>query len=419
MADRAPDHRTPDPDEPEDVPLDDRLSQLPDEAWLLALASLPAMGPRRLGALTAEQPARAAWSQVRAGRAHSVRSSPAPGACSPDEHLVIGPQRGPLDLERASAAWSRAAATFDVAEAWRRHRQAGVQVVGARSVGYPLAAMAGDPLPPPVLFAQGDLQVVEGPRVAIVGTRDCTCQGHDFAFELGRDLATAGVRVVSGLALGIDGAAHAGALDAGTVGAGTAPPIAVVGSGLDVIYPRRHASLWRAVAARGLLLGEHPLGVSPTAWHFPARNRLIAALADVVVVVESHERGGSLQTAREALARDREVMAVPGPVRSRASAGVNLLLRDGAGVCLGAHDVLALLGLSAQAVNRRVDDRPRPDPLAAQVLAALGGQSSSIEQLVLRTGLHPTEVAVGVSALEAGGWVTERGGWYEPSGPRP
>lgn len=281
--------------------------------------------------------------------------------------------------------------------------------------------MADDPLPSAVLFAQGDLQVIEGPRVAIVGTRDCTSQGHDLAFELGRDLSAAGVRVVSGLALGIDGAAHAGALD--TAGAA---PIAVVGSGLDVIYPRRHAGLWRTVAARGLLLSEHPLGVTPTAWHFPARNRLIAALADVVVVVESHERGGSLHTAREALARDRDVMAVPGPVRSRASAGTNLLLRDGAGVCLGADDVLALLGLSSQALDRRPgdrrpgdhrpDDRARPDPIAARVLDAVGGQSSSIEQLVLRTGLHPTEVAVGCSALEAAGWLTERGGWYEPTG---
>ncbi len=298
-----------------------------------------------------------------------------------------------------------------------------------------------DPAPPKVLYAKGDLTAVDGPRVAIVGTRDCTHQGHDFAFELARDLATAGVRVVSGLALGIDGAAHAGALDAATsrpaeasrepvdaetgvprsVGARCpepGPPIAVVGSGLDVVYPRRHGSLWRAVARRGLLLTEHPLGVEPVAWHFPARNRIIAALADVVVVVESHARGGSLNTAREALARDREVLAVPGPVQSRASAGTNLLLRDGAGVCLGAEDVLTVLGLSSEAIDRGRTDASEGVTPDCEVLAALGGRSASVEQIVLRTGWSTSEVAVRLTELETAGQVVCRGGWYEPAASR-
>ncbi len=267
-----------------------------------------------------------------------------------------------------------------------------------------------DPAPPNALYALGDLMAVVGPRVAIVGTRDCTHQGHDFAFELGRALSEAGVRVVSGLALGVDGAAHAGALEGGG-----APPIGVVGSGLDTIYPRRHGSLWRAVASRGLLLSEHPAGTAPTAWHFPARNRIIAALADVVVVVESHAKGGSLNTVGEALTRDRAVLAVPGPVQSRASEGTNLLLRDGAGVCLGADDVLAVLGLTRAAMDRCREPQP-PEPPDCEVLAALGGRSGSIEQLVLRTGWSTTDVAVRLAELEADGWVVCRGGWYEPRG---
>src|SRR5262249_38747100 len=149
--------------------------------------------------------------------------------------------------------------------------------------------------------------------------------GIDVAFELGRDLAAAGVAVVSGLAVGIDASAHAGALHAAT-----SPPIAVVGSGLDVIYPRRNAVLWREVERRGLVLSQAPLGALPEKWRFPARNRLIAALADAVVVVESGTTGGSLHTVTEAVRRDRVVYAVPGPVRSDASAGTNRLLADGA-----------------------------------------------------------------------------------------
>src|SRR5204862_1786721 len=144
----------------------------------------------------------------------------------------------------------------------------------------------------------------------------------------------AGVAVISGLALGIDGAAHAGALEADI-----APPIAVVGSGLDVIYPWRHRALWGAVEKQGVVLGEAPLGAAPEPWRFPARNRIVAALADVVIVVESRETGGSMHTVAEALRRDRPVFAAPGPVRSPTSTGTNRLLRDGAQVVCDATDV--------------------------------------------------------------------------------
>ena len=161
--------------------------------------------------------------------------------------------------------------------------------------------------------------------------------------ELGRDLGRAGVRVVSGLALGIDAAAHHGALDAEADGG--APPIGVVGSGLDVTYPRAHGALWTAVAAAGVLVGEAPLGAAPEPWRFPARNRIIAALGSVVVVVESHPRGGSRHTVDAAEARGRQVLAVPGSVRSPASRFTNELLADGCHPARDVTDVLVALGL--------------------------------------------------------------------------
>ncbi len=258
-----------------------------------------------------------------------------------------------------------------------------------------------------MLFQRGDGAALDGPRVAIVGTRDCTRYGRDLAFELGRDLAVEGVRVVSGLALGIDSAAHAGALEADA-----APPVGVVGSGLDVVYPRRNASLWRAVGERGVLLTEHPLGRPPAAWHFPARNRIIAAIADVVVVVESHARGGALNTAEHAIDRSTEVMAVPGSVRSEASIGSNRLL-DVAHVCQGVDDIMTLLGLDGGARERGVARREPPSADDAAVLDALEWEPTSLETLVLRTGLALGQLSSALDRLERAGWIARRGSWSE------
>jgi DNA processing protein len=215
---------------------------------------------------------------------------------------------------------------------------------------------------------------------------------------------------VSGLALGIDGAAHRGALAAGV---DAAPPIGVVGSGLDVVYPARHGDLWAAVGAVGGLLGEAPLGVRPAAWRFPARNRMIAALADLVVVVESHATGGSLLTAAEALERDIQVMVVPGSVRSPATAGTHGLLAEGCHPVRDATDVLVALGLTAGDRAARSDRRPPPSPVGEQVLEAFSWEPATLEQLVVRTGLPIPDLAVALEALLAQGWVVGAGGWYE------
>lgn len=374
-------------------PDDARWPRLPEEAYLLALASLPQMGPSRLAALVGSRPAAEVWHELRrAGRAGER------GAAR---------DRAGTAVEQLSAGWARAADRIDVADLWERHLRAGVEVLGTGTPGYPDPFLVEEH-PPPLVVQRGERCALEGPRVAIVGTRDCTRYGRDVAFELGRELAAAGVRVISGLALGIDGAAHAGALEARA-----APPVAVVGSGLDVVYPRRNQSLWRAVADVGLLLCEHPLGTAPVAWHFPARNRLIAALADIVVVVESHARGGALHTATEAAQRGRPVMAVPGSVRSNASEGANRLFEDGAHVCLGPDDVLTLLGLDTPARRRGGSPAPDPDPGDARVLEQMGWEPVALEQLVLRTSLDLGSLTVALDRLEAGGWIARRAGWYE------
>ena len=280
--------------------------------------------------------------------------------------------------------------------------------------GYP-GELAADPFPPAVLFARGDLATLARRTVAIVGTRHATVGGMEVAARLGHDLADAGVCVVSGLAKGIDGAAHRGALAAG----GGAPPAGVVGSGLDVVYPRSNRGLWEEVAERGLLCAEVPPGTPPAAHRFPARNRILAGLAEVVVVVESRVKGGSLLTVEEAGRRGIPVMAVPGSVRSPASEGTNLLLVDGVAPVLDALDVMVTLGLEARpAQRRRRDRRPRPEPADRALLDLFGADALTLDTVVLRSGRSLPDVAVGLGRLEAGGWIARAGGWFEPVGAR-
>jgi DNA processing protein len=287
---------------------------------------------------------------------------------------------------------------------------AGITAVVHGSAGYP-ELLARDVEPPAVLFHRGALDHIAGPRVAVVGTRRCSPTGAGVAFELGRDLAAAGVRVVSGLAAGIDGAAHRGVL-----AAAAAPPIGVVGSGLDVVYPTRHHDLWHAVGRAGVLLSEAPPGARPERWRFPARNRVIAALADLVVVVESHRRGGSLHTVDEADRRGIDVLAVPGSVRNPAAAGANDLLAEGRVPVCSATDVLVALGLGPARHRDQPDPRPPPDPGDQPVLDAVGWQPATLDHVAARCGLGLTAVAPALDRLVEHGWVVRSGGWFERSG---
>lgn len=355
---------------------------LPDAAYLVALAGLPYMDHDSLSRVLEGRSAERAWRGIVAGElsAASVRPS-----------------------------WKAAAEQVDVAAVWDAHAADGVEVLAPGGDGYP-DPLAGDHERPHVLFARGRLDAVDAPRRAgIIGTRRCTPYGREVAGELGRELAAAGVAVVSGLAAGIDGAAHEGALAAGSA---AAPPVAVVGSGLDVVYPPRNARLWQRVGEAGLILGEAPLGARPEPWRFPARNRIIAALSDVLVVVESARAGGSMHTVRAALDRGVTVMAVPGSIRSPASAGTNLLLCEGVAPVTDIADVLVALDLERAGHLERRETRPVPTGHARTVLDALGWEPATLDLLLRRTGLSPGAAAVALSTLEQHGWVTNDAGWW-------
>ena len=259
-----------------------------------------------------------------------------------------------------------------------------------------------DPQSPPVLFARGDLRLLADRRVAVVGTRNATAAGRQTARSLGGGLALAGVHVVSGLARGVDGAAHHGVL----VAEGEGRPIGVVASGLDVVYPREHADLWQAVASSGLLLSEAPPGTPPEAHRFPLRNRIVAALAEVVVVVESRERGGSLITAAAALDRGVPVMAVPGSPGTRAARGTNALLRDGAAPVCDVDDVLMALHLQPIGAVPRAEHRRRPGAEDLELYRALGEGACTVDSLVTATGRPLVVVALGLARLQLAGWVS-------------
>jgi len=298
-----------------------------------------------------------------------------------------------------------------VADRWRRVADAGLEVLagGGRGLPRPLDI---DPDPPAVLFADGTVGALDvRPRVAVVGTRRCTRYGTEVARHLGRALARAGCSVVSGLAVGIDAAAHLGAL-----AAEGAPPVAVVASGLDVVYPPGNRGLWQRVVEHGVVVSEYPPGVAPARWRFPARNRIIAGLADALVVVESHAEGGSLHTVDAALERDRPVFVVPGPIRSPASAGTNRLLADGAQALCTVDDLLDGMGLVPLAEGRPdVAAQPVPDPDQALVLDALGWRPATLSMIAERCALAPVAVAAALGALVRSGTVTIDRGFYERS----
>jgi DNA processing protein len=274
--------------------------------------------------------------------------------------------------------------------------------------------LAASPGPCGVFFFRGSTEVLAGRRAGIVGTRTPTPSGVYTAREIGEGLARAGVHVVSGLAKGIDGAAHDGVRAAFDDATPHGRAIAVVGSGLDVVYPRANAALWEWVARHGLLVSEHPPGAAAEPHHFPRRNRLIAALSEVVVVVESRESGGSMSTVRQAIERQRDVLAVPGSPRVVSAAGTNLLIQQGCGAVTCAADVLSVLALDhrhSDAVS--LDERIAPDPRDVVVLEACSHGPVTLDQLVIATGRTLADLAVALGRLEATGWVVEEAGWWE------
>ncbi len=251
--------------------------------------------------------------------------------------------------------------------------------------------------PPSELYAMGSATALAKPRIAIVGTRNSTAYGERITRSLTRSLVRAGVSVVSGMARGIDGAAHRTALEEG------GNTVAVLGTGIDVPYPVGHRQLHRAIAERGLVVSENPPGMKAHKGAFPKRNRIIAALAPVTIVVEAGFRSGALNTASQALELGRVVAAVPGPIDSEQSRGSNQLLRDGAILIAAADDALALLGLSAPVDPR--ESTPLLPETEQKVWDATERGFAEMDSLPATTGLTMAECLAAVTSLEILGLV--------------
>lgn len=323
---------------------------------------------------------------------------------------------GEEELVRLLGSPARAAAVRRSFEDGRVQRWAleiersGVRLLTAFDEEYPrlLAEIADPPL---VLFALGNLDRLCSPAVAVVGSRSATRYGREVAANLGAGLSGVGVSVVSGLARGVDAAAHEAALD------GPGGTIAVLGCGLDVDYPRENATLKEQIARHGVLLSEFEPGVEPRPQNFPIRNRIIAGLSSGVVVVEASRRSGSLITARLAADFGRDVFAVPGSVFSETSVGAHELLRDGAILCRGVEDIFAELFPTLDAPPGRLASVPRPpaelSTEARRLFEALGvdGEASA-EELVRRTEMPAAIVLAALFELEGVGLATESQGRY-------
>ncbi|MGB7328744.1 MAG: DNA-processing protein DprA [Rubripirellula sp.] len=261
-------------------------------------------------------------------------------------------------------------------------------------------SLADLPDAPPILFVQGDLVAEDELAVAIVGTRHATTYGLKQAEHLAYSLARAGVTVISGLARGIDAAAHEGAL------AGGGRTIAVLGSGHDHIYPREHEGLAKAVAADGAVISECPPYAKPRAGMFPQRNRIIAGLSLATLVIEAPDRSGALITARIAMEQNREVLAVPGPITSRVSRGCNQLIRDGAKLIQNVDDILEELGPMRAPVQTSDGHEVRNaaelqlNELERAVLNSIETESTPIDQVIHRSQLPAHSVIAVISVLE-------------------
>lgn len=350
-----------------------------------ALAALPMQTHRRLRQLIDAGPASVVWEQL-AGGGHPVRG------------VGAGVMSAWHGYARGGAGRVGEACIVN-----------GITVVSRRDDAYPML-LRGDPAAPAVLFVRGDLGHLGRRRVGMVGTRHPTGHGARLAMSLGAELAANAVAVVSGLARGIDVQSHIGMFQVSDRGA---QPIAVVASGLDRVYPPEHRAMWERVATEGVLLSEFPPGTAPAAHRFPLRNRIIAAISEVLVVVESGHRGGSMITVREAMKRGTSVMAVPGAPHLRQSEGTTALLRDGCAPVGDVDDILVALGLDNSRTRAWRDPRDTPDESQRKILDAMGRVPRSIDEIVLATAMPVLDVAVQLGALREKNWVCDTDGWWE------
>ncbi len=306
----------------------------------------------------------------------------------------------------------RVCSIADAEKEMARAERIGAKLVAIGEPGYP-SRLAEIDAPPPLVYVQGRLELADKPMIAIVGSRNGSAAGQKLTKTLARDLGHADIVIASGLARGIDGAAHQAALDSGTA--------AMVAGGIDIVYPPEHGDLQRAIAERGLLISARPPGLRPTGRDFPRRNALISGASLAVIVVEAAERSGSLITARMAGEQGRDVFAVPGnPLDPRAS-GTNRLIQEGAGLVTGADEIIDALAPLLEAYDRRptpatppVAPPPSPAPIAEgdarnTVMSNLGMAPIDIDELIRTTGLPARDVQVILLELDLAGRLERHG----------
>ena len=306
--------------------------------------------------------------------------------------------------DRASKIFTGLKKDFDPQEIYEKLREKEVDFVTPIDEGYP-GRLATIPDPPPALYVRGN--VPNGPSAALVGSRKASPTGLEAARRLATALCERGVCVISGLALGIDAAAHQGAL------AGGGPTVGVLGCGIDVVYPRSNRGLYDRVEQSGGIVSEYYLGESPLPWRFPARNRIISGLADVLVVVEAAEKSGALITARHALESGRDVWAVPGPLGAAECRGSNKLLADGAGVLWDIPDFVEEVSPVSQAAPHEPERDGVQEPLVpdelpdeeARVLAGIGFEPTPVDAVAGRSGVEMRELLSALALLELKGYV--------------
>jgi len=371
----------------------------PDHLAAACLAALPKIGPKRLSVLLSRHDPQTAWAVVQ-------------GRAKPDAVVAAMMRENNLGL-----MWRVNATQSLHQQMLERCKRAGIRVSLVGEAEYPFC-LRNDFAKPAVLFYIGDLSALSTRRVAMVGTRSATASGRYMASHLAYELARNNVCVISGLARGIDAWAHRGALralqkreSADTV---AARPVGVVASGLDYVYPKENTDLWGEVARDGALLSESAPGSPPEAFRFPLRNRILAAMCEVLVVVESRDKGGSMITVDEAQKRDIAVLAVPGSPRNVASVGTNLLVQQGCLPVISVDDILVSLGLdNRRAKENSFDHRTKPSAHDARLIETMTGAPFTLDEFVLRTDVPLLEAAITLGRLEATGWVANNAGWWE------
>lgn len=293
----------------------------------------------------------------------------------------------------------------DARDVRRRAEMAGIHALAWSDPAFP-SLLAAIPDCPPVVWYRGDLRSLDAPTIAIVGSRAATSVAVDTAARLAADLAARGVTVVSGLARGVDSAAHRGALANGRT-------IAVLGSGVDCIYPSEHKPLAAQIADTGLVISEYPPGTAPLPHHFPLRNRLISGLSLAVVVIEASEKSGSLITAGCALEQGREVMAVPGNVLSGRNKGGHALLKDGAKIIETAGDIVEGLGwdpAQIRSISTEASSSGTATSADPVLRAMAAGEPYDLDALAIRSGLDVRRLLPRLIELELAGLVRRHGG---------